>query len=55
MSVRGLCQVCERAEAEFTCDVCGAAVCVDHYDADMGACVECTRTVGGGFDAGPIP
>lgn len=41
MSVIGLCQVCERAEAEFACDRCGAAVCVDHYDAGGEVCVDC--------------
>ncbi|ESP89048.1 hypothetical protein [Candidatus Halobonum tyrrellensis] len=53
MSVTGLCQICETAEAERTCGVCGAAVCEDDYDADAGACVECARIAGGGVDGGP--
>ncbi|WP_201289548.1 hypothetical protein [Halobaculum saliterrae] len=41
MSVTGLCQVCESAAANVSCDRCGAAVCRDHYDADTGFCADC--------------
>ncbi|WP_435099779.1 hypothetical protein [Halarchaeum sp. P4] len=41
MSVTGLCQICESAEARFACDRCGAVVCRAHYDAELGVCAEC--------------
>jgi hypothetical protein len=47
MSVSGLCQVCESAEAEFQCESCGALVCRSHYDRGAGLCVDCARSGGG--------
>jgi hypothetical protein len=41
MSVQGLCQVCESAQAKHTCDRCGAMVCDDHWDRELGYCSEC--------------
>ncbi|GAA0311220.1 hypothetical protein GCM10009066_25640 [Halarchaeum salinum] len=41
MSVTGLCQICEAAEAQFACDRCGAVVCQAHYDPSLGLCEEC--------------
>ena len=41
MSVTGICQVCERREAEYACHRCGAAVCSLHIDQDQGLCVHC--------------
>ncbi|GAD53744.1 hypothetical protein MBEHAL_2504 [Halarchaeum acidiphilum MH1-52-1] len=41
MSVTGLCQICESAEAQFACDRCGAVVCQAHYDPALGLCEEC--------------
>ena len=41
MSVTGLCQVCERAVAEYGCGRCGAAVCEAHYDRERGVCARC--------------
>lgn len=41
MSVTGLCQICESAEARFACDRCGAVVCDAHYDPQLGYCQEC--------------
>ncbi|MFB6125447.1 MAG: zinc finger HIT domain-containing protein [Halanaeroarchaeum sp.] len=41
MSVQGLCQVCESAPAKYACERCGALVCADHYDADVGLCTSC--------------
>ncbi|AZH26869.1 zinc finger HIT domain-containing protein [Haloplanus aerogenes] len=41
MSVTTLCQVCESATANYTCDACGAAVCAEHYDRAAGLCVSC--------------
>jgi len=48
MSVTGLCQICEAAEARFACERCGAVVCADHYDADLGYCQRCATEVRGG-------
>ena len=47
MSVSGLCQVCESAEAEAQCLSCGALVCTNHCDRDTGVCTECARSGGG--------
>jgi len=41
MSVSGLCQVCESAAAEYSCELCGAVVCADHYDRSAGVCGQC--------------
>ncbi len=41
MSVTGLCEVCEQAQAVDQCRNCGAMVCRTHYQEDMGICVEC--------------
>jgi hypothetical protein len=48
MSVSGLCQICESAEAKFSCDACGAVVCGDHYERDLGVCIQCA-------DDGDVP
>jgi hypothetical protein len=45
MSFAGVCQVCESAEARYTCDQCGAAVCETHYDARYGLCTRCAAQV----------
>ena len=52
MSVTGLCQVCEAAEARFSCGRCGRLVCPDHHDRDTGLCLECARESGLGGDGG---
>lgn len=55
MSVSGLCQVCEAAEARFSCGRCGRLVCGDHYDRETGLCLECARESGlGGPDDDPL-
>lgn len=41
MSVTGLCDICESAEAEFTCSQCSAAVCELHYEKTEGLCSDC--------------
>lgn len=54
MSVSGLCQVCESAEARFNCDRCGRLVCSDHFDRGTGFCLECARESGlGDHDEAP--
>lgn len=54
MSVSGLCQVCEAAEARFSCSRCGRLVCEDHFDRESGFCLECARESGlGGPDESP--
>lgn len=44
MSVAGLCQVCERARADRQCVRCGSLVCEDHFDPELGVCVDCAGT-----------
>lgn len=44
MSVSGLCQVCESAEADHTCGRCGRLVCENHYEDGAGLCVECASS-----------
>ncbi|GAA0645514.1 hypothetical protein [Salarchaeum japonicum] len=46
MSVTGVCQICESADARHACDQCGRVVCRDHYDRDTGFCTECARQYG---------
>jgi methionyl-tRNA synthetase len=41
MSVSGLCQICQSAEAEDQCASCGALVCRMHLDRSTGYCAEC--------------
>ncbi|MFB6268546.1 MAG: hypothetical protein ABEH83_01285 [Halobacterium sp.] len=48
MSVSGVCQICERGDAQFACDRCGAVVCEAHYDAETGYCTECAAEARGG-------
>ncbi|WP_224448932.1 hypothetical protein [Haloprofundus salilacus] len=50
MSISGVCQVCESAEADQNCPNCGAMVCDDHYDRELRVCVQCAsaaRQAGG--------
>ena len=56
VSTTTLCQVCGAAPATHACERCGAAVCDDHYAADLGLCTVCAADVGeygGADDAGP--
>ncbi|MEE6210142.1 hypothetical protein U3A55_08250 [Salarchaeum sp. III] len=46
MSVTGVCQVCESADARQACDQCGRVVCREHYDRETGLCTECARQYG---------
>jgi hypothetical protein len=41
VSTTTLCQVCESATAQRTCSLCGAAVCADHFAANVDCCVDC--------------
>jgi hypothetical protein len=43
MSVAGLCQVCEAAQARHACPRCGRAVCDDHWDDAASACSVCVQ------------
>lgn len=45
MSISGLCQICENAEARHRCDRCSSLVCATHYDTDSGLCTECASEV----------
>ncbi len=50
MSVSSPCEICQRADVTDSCDRCGQLVCQEHFDADLGLCVECAAEVGGGQD-----
>lgn len=52
MSSSGLCGICGRASAQYTCDRCGSLVCERHYEPSVGLCVECAGEVGGGGPSG---
>lgn len=45
MSVSGLCQICERAEARHSCRICGRQVCEDHWNEAVGTCSPCAEGV----------
>lgn len=49
MSVSGLCQICESAEARGSCERCGRLACEKHYDEAFGLCLDCSE----GTDSGP--
>lgn len=53
MSVTGLCQICEAAEAKHDCNRCGKLVCNDHWDRESSLCVECVAETGGGRERTP--
>ncbi|MFP4589868.1 MAG: hypothetical protein ACLFMX_06800 [Halobacteriales archaeon] len=53
MSVTGLCEICEAAPARHRCERCGAVVCDDHHDAQLGLCTVCARQARGGQPPGP--
>lgn len=48
MSVSSPCEICRRADVEFTCDRCGKLVCDEHFDEASGFCVECAADLSGG-------
>jgi ribosomal protein L37AE/L43A len=50
MSFQGVCQVCEAAPADHSCEQCGALVCEKHFDEGIGVCVQCASRVRGGDD-----
>jgi methionyl-tRNA synthetase len=52
MSVSGLCQVCNAAEAVDRCDRCGTVVCEDHLNEGLGICVSCSAEVPGAGEGG---
>ena len=43
VSVTGLCQVCESAQAVDQCRRCGTLVCREHLDTETGLCADCAR------------
>lgn len=43
MSVTGLCQICESAQAIGRCEQCGTIACEAHFDRRLGACAECAQ------------
>ena len=47
MSVSSPCEICRRGTVEHTCDRCGQLVCEEHFDEDLGFCLECRAEVAG--------
>ncbi|MFB6108248.1 MAG: zinc finger HIT domain-containing protein [Haloplanus sp.] len=52
MSTTTICQVCENAVARYSCSQCGASVCTEHYDAELGLCATCASRARGGGGGG---
>lgn len=46
MSVSSPCEICGRADVRHTCDRCGQLVCNQHFDDEVGFCIECAADVG---------
>lgn len=54
MSVGGLCQICESAEAVDKCTRCGTLACDRHLDTESGLCATCASELNrGGADREP--
>lgn len=47
MSVAGLCEICEDAQATDRCGRCGAVVCREHFAEGLGYCISCAAEVQG--------
>jgi hypothetical protein len=45
MNASSPCEICHRRAVEHTCDRCGQLVCADHFDEDLGFCLECSAEV----------
>jgi hypothetical protein len=43
MQLTGICSVCQRPGLLYSCMLCGALVCREHYDASRGICVHCAE------------
>lgn len=52
MSTTGLCSICDAPDADRVCDRCGSLVCDEHFDDEVGFCVECVGELGRGRDRG---
>ncbi|WP_248516416.1 hypothetical protein [Salinarchaeum laminariae] len=48
MSVSGLCEVCQSAQAVHRCDRCGTVVCREHFAEALGYCTSCAAEGRGG-------
>jgi hypothetical protein len=46
MSVSSLCEICGHPGVDHTCSRCGQLVCDDHFDREVGYCLECAAEVG---------
>jgi hypothetical protein len=52
MSITGVCQICESAEASHACTQCGRAVCDEHYDRELSVCEVCATELRQGGSPG---
>jgi len=41
MEISGLCNICGKPYASFTCILCGKIVCINCYDKNHGICIKC--------------
>ena len=41
MDLMGLCSICGKPGANFTCSLCGRLVCSNCFDVNSGVCVSC--------------
>lgn len=48
MSVSGLCEICQDAQAVDRCERCGTVVCREHFAEGLGYCTSCAAEVRGG-------
>jgi len=43
MEMMGLCTICGKPGAMYTCRTCGRLVCGEHFNAQYGVCTICLR------------
>ncbi len=41
MDLLGLCSICGKPDAMYTCKMCGRIVCIRCYDSMHGICINC--------------
>ncbi|MFO7677917.1 MAG: orotate phosphoribosyltransferase [Thermoplasmatota archaeon] len=41
----GLCSICGKPNAMYTCHLCGKLACIQCYDSSNQVCIQCKRTL----------
>lgn len=41
MEVKALCDYCKKPSFVYTCHICGARVCSEHFNSRLGLCFKC--------------